>query len=154
MPAVSRKTRRGAYCAALLLLAVTPLPAASVDGRVVAVSDGQTIVALVDNRRVAVRIAGISAPTGAERHAIASRQSLIALCGGEPARIDTQGARPQDGEPARVACNGVDAASEQVRSGMATVDPRSGARDATLLRLEAGARAARRGVWSGAASAR
>jgi micrococcal nuclease len=128
-----------------LLLAAHPAAAATLEGRVVTVSDGHSLVVLVDNRRMPVRIAGIDAPTGTERHAIAARQSLIAVCGGEPARMEVREQRRGGAVVARVSCNGVDAAAEQVRHGMARVSIDA---DAHLGALEAEARATKRGVWS------
>ena len=127
------------------VLAVHPVAAATLEARVIAVNDGQSLVALVDNRRTPVRIAGIEAPTGAERHAIAARQSLIAVCGGEPARIDVREERADGTIVGRVACNSVDAAAAQLRRGMARIGADA---DAPLSALEAEARAAKRGVWS------
>lgn len=138
-----------AICLPLLLSAAVPAAAASLyQGRVIAVTDGQSIVALLDNRRAAVRIAGIEAPTGAQRLAIGARQSLVAVCGGEPARIAVEDTRADGTLVARVSCNGIDAGAEQVRRGMATVASRDTVDYASLSALEADARAARRGLWS------
>jgi endonuclease YncB( thermonuclease family) len=128
-----------------LLLAAHPAAAAALEGRVVTVSDGHSLVVLVDNRRIPVRVAGIDAPTGTERHAIAARQSLIAVCGGEPARVEVREQRRDGAVVARVLCNGADAAAEQVGRGMAKVGVDA---DAHLRALQAEARATKRGVWS------
>jgi micrococcal nuclease len=129
----------------LLLLAAHPATAAALEGRVVTVSDGHSLVVLIDNRRIPVRIAGINAPSGTERHAIAARQSLIAVCGGEPARVEVREQRRDGTVVAHVSCNGADAAAEQVRRGMASVGADA---DVHLGALQAEARATKRGVWS------
>lgn len=135
-----------AYMPLLLLIAAAPAAAGALyHGRAVAVTDGRTLTVLIDKRRTTVRIDGIRTPTRGERHAIGARQSLIAVCGSEPAVIEVRGAEADGTLVGRVSCNGVDAAAEQLRRGMATMTPGG---DAALAAPEAEARAARRGVWS------
>lgn len=134
-------------CLPLLLLAAA-LPAAAgavYHGRAVAVADGRTLTVLIDKRRTTVRLDGIQTPVRGERHAIGARQSLIAICGSEPVAIEARRTEADGTLVGRVSCNGVDAAAEQVRRGLATMTPDG---DAMLAAREAEARAARRGVWS------
>lgn len=129
-----------------LLAAAAPSGSGAVyHGRAVAVIDGRTLTVLIDKRRTNVRIDGIRTPVRGERHAIGARQSLIAICGSEPVMIEARGTEADGTLLGRVSCNGVDAAAEQLKRGMATTTPGA---DAALAAHEAGARAARRGVWS------
>lgn len=118
------------------------------EARVVEVHSGHQLVVMAGERRVAVRLAGIEAPTGRARYAIASRQSLIALCGGEAVQVEGGAARESGKEQrAAVTCNGLNAAAEQLRRGMATLE-RGTVHPELLQQGEAAARAARRGVWA------
>jgi endonuclease YncB( thermonuclease family) len=72
---------------AALLFAPTA-EAATLHGRVTHVVDGDTLDVVVKETRVRVRILDIDAPEYAQPYGHRSRQSLIALCGGEAAQID------------------------------------------------------------------
>ena len=117
-------------------------------GRVVAVTDGHTLTVLLGARRAQVHLAYVKAPVSAQRHAIRSRQSLIAACGGEPVELQVHRKQPDGSLVASASCNGKDAGAEQVQRGMAALDLAYGAADARLLALEREARAARRGLWA------
>ena len=66
--------------------------AATLDGRVAHVVDGDTLDVIVQGKRIRVRILDIDAPEQKQPYGHRSRQSLIAICGGESARID--GSKP------------------------------------------------------------
>ena len=135
---------------ALLVCSCAAVAAERLHGRVVAVTDGHTLTVLLGSRRVQVQLAHVDSPVGTQRHAIGSRQSLIALCGGEPVELRVHHERADGSMVASAGCNGKDAGAEQLRRGMAIIDAKSGAADARLSMLEHEARAARRGVWADA----
>ncbi len=141
-----------AACAVFIAVTLALAPRASAGevyrGRVVAVIDGHTMIALINQRRMEVRIAGIAAPVEAQRYAIASRQSLIAICGGEPVLIEADRKAAGGALVGRVVCNRTDAGAEQVRRGMATLLEGPGGPDDELARLHAEAQASKRGLWS------
>jgi len=115
-------------------------------GRVVAVADGDTLTVLVDRTPVRVRLAGIDAPERGQPFADASRRSLASLVASRDVDVRDRG-RDRYGRVLGVVVAGdVDANAEQVRRGYAWVFRRY-AHDATLLALEADARAAGRGLW-------
>ena len=116
---MTRQSRR-ALAVTALLFAVSA-DAATLDGRVAHVVDGDTLDIIVQGKRVRVRILDIDAPEQAQPYGHRSRQSLIALCGGESAHIDGDKHDRTGRLLARVRCNGVDAGAEQVRRGMAWV---------------------------------
>ena len=80
------KAVRFLACAALIFSLHTE--AAPLDGRVAHVVDGDTLDVIVEGKRIRVRILDIDAPEQAQPYGHRSRQSLIAICGGESARID------------------------------------------------------------------
>jgi endonuclease YncB( thermonuclease family) len=122
--------------------------AATLDGRVAHVVDGDTLDVIVQGKRIRVRILDIDAPEQKQPYGHRSRQSLIAICGGESARIDGSKTDRNGRLLAQVRCNGVDAGAGQVRRGMAWVFVRYAPVDSPLHAIEHEARAARRGLWA------
>jgi endonuclease YncB( thermonuclease family) len=135
--------------AILALCVVTSSAAADLQtGRVVHVIDGDGLIVLLGERRLIVRLEHIDAPEQGQLSGTASRQSLIAICGGEVAKIQVSGKDRSGRTLGRVNCNGTDASAEQVRRGMAWVFERYAPAGSPLYKIETEARAARRGVWS------
>jgi endonuclease YncB( thermonuclease family) len=122
--------------------------AVTLDGRVTHIVDGDTLDVIVQGERIRVRILDIDAPESSQPDGHRSRQSLIAICGGESARLDGNKHDRNGRLLAHVRCNGTDAGAEQVRRGMAWVFVRYAPADSPLYAVEAEARAARRGLWA------
>lgn len=121
---------------------------AVVQGRVVGVSDGDTITVLVQgNQRIRVRLAEIDAPESSQAFGARSKQALSALCFGKTAMISTDNKDRYGRVVSRVSCNGVDAQSHMLSSGLAWVYVQY-AKDKKLFAIERQARAARAGLWS------
>lgn len=129
-------------------MVVTSSAADLTTGRVVHVIDGGGLIVLVGDKRVNVRLEHISAPERGQPYAHQSRQSLIAICGGELAKLNVSGKDRNSRMLARVHCNRVDAGAEQVRRGMAWVIDGDARADAVLHAIQDESRAARRGLWS------
>ena len=110
--------------------------------------DGDTLDVIVQGKRIRVRILDIDAPEHAQPYGHRSRQSLIALCGGEAAQVDVDKHDRNGRLLAYVRCNGSEAGAEQVRRGMAWVFVRYAPAGSPLYAVEAEARAARRGLWA------
>ena len=132
------------------LLAGVPVAAAAPDtdwrpGRVTHVADGSTLDILLGAERVRIRLAGIEVPAEGQAYSLRARQSLIAICGGEAARVKTAGKDRSGAVLAQVTCNGRDANAEQVRLGLARTS--SGAAP-PVRHAEDEAKAARRGIWA------
>lgn len=119
---------------------------ADVVGRVVAVHDGDTITVVAAGRNIRVRLHGIDAPERGQPFSNASRHALEALVAGREVRILERGHDGYGRLLGRVLHGTLDVNAEQVRLGHAWVFRRF-VDDATLLALEAEARAARRGLW-------
>lgn len=119
-----------------------------IDGRVVGVSDGDTMTVLAGERRqVKIRLDEVDAPEKAQPFGQVSKRSLSALCFGKSARVTVKKTDRYGRSVAAVSCQGVDAGSHQVRAGMAWAY-RQYLKDKRLLDLEAAARRGRVGLWS------
>lgn len=138
---------RCALVAALLLLAA-PASAIEIAGRVVAVADGDTLtVEDATGRRLVIRLAEIDTPEGGQPYGDPARQALSALTLGKAVRVAADDSDRYGRLIGRVRSGAVDVNAEMVRQGAAWVF-RQYSRDASLLRLEADARTARRGLWA------
>lgn len=116
-------------------------------GDVVGISDGDTLVVLVDHRQIRVRLAEIDAPERGQAFGNKARQHLGDLCIRRAARVTPQVQDAYGRVVARVTCDGLDASEGQVRAGFAWVYTKYAPLDSPLYVLEAEARAARRGLW-------
>ena len=126
-----------------LLLA---LNAQAFTGKVVGVSDGDTITVLRDRIQVKVRLLEIDAPEKAQAFGAKSKESLSEMCFGKTAELADKGKDRYGRTLARVTCDGVDANAEQVRHGMAWVYDRY-VTDKSLYAVQEDAKAERRGLW-------
>jgi endonuclease YncB( thermonuclease family) len=132
----------------LAVLAVTPGAAlADFVGRVVNVSDGDTLTVLVERKQVRVRLDSIDAPELKQAFGKRSRQSLAELCAAKTARVVERGLDRYGRTVGWIVCDGVEANSEQVRRGMAWVFVRYAPRNSPLYGLQGEAQGTRRGLW-------
>jgi endonuclease YncB( thermonuclease family) len=135
---------------ALLLLFVLAAPAAWADtltGKVVRVSDGDTLTVLVASKQVKVRLVEIDAPESKQAFGERSRKSLGAMCAGQQATVRFSSRDKYGRVLGRVECQGLDANAEQVRRGMAWVYDRY-VTDRGLYALQNEARATHLGLWA------
>lgn len=120
---------------------------------VIGISDGDTLTARCDTpqgpQNIKVRMAEIDAPEKAQPWGQRSKQHLAELCFKKPAEVRTQAVDRYGRAVARVACDGTDANSAQVRAGMAWVFDRY-ASDRHLYAVQNQAQEARRGLWADA----
>jgi endonuclease YncB( thermonuclease family) len=133
-----------------LILALTALPsfAQTIAGRVVGVSDGDTITVLGDgNQQSRVRLSQIDAPEKRQDFGQASKQSLSDLVYGKVVTVEVETIDRYGRKVGKVLFAGTDVNLEQVRRGMAWVY-RQYAHDPAYYRAENDARSARRGLWS------
>ena len=135
-------------CIAIALSCAYPAAAAQFEARIAQVIDGDTLDLVTAKARMRVRLLDIDAPERKQPYGHRSRQSLIAICGGDLAQVDMKGRDRDKNMLAVVRCNATDAGAEQVRLGMAWVIERDAAGDSPLHALQAAARAARRGLWA------
>ena len=133
----------------LVVFALAPCAAlADFTGRVVKVSDGESLTVLVKKRQVRVRLEGIDAPERGQAFSKRSRQSLAAICAAKDAVVADRGKDRHGRTIGAVTCAGVEASAEQVRRGMAWVFARYVPFGSALYELEAYARLRQLGLWA------
>lgn len=122
--------------------------AGELSGKVVAISDGDTLTVLDQNRRQhKIRLAEIDAPELKQPFGTQSRRALGQVCFRQSALVRVSGVDRYGREIGRVRCDGVDANAQQVRTGMAWVYDRY-VTDRELYRLQEEARGRKAGLWS------
>jgi endonuclease YncB( thermonuclease family) len=131
----------------LLLVLAQPAWAEVVVGKVVRVSDGDTLTLLVDRKQLKVRLIEIDAPESKQAFGERSRKSLGEMCAGQQATVRYSTRDKYGRVLGRVQCQGVDANAEQVRRGMAWVYDRY-VTDRNLYALQSDARTAHLGLWA------
>ena len=138
------------YIAILALLAPLMCWGDSLSGRVVGVTDGDTVTLLtVKNEQVKVRLSGIDAPEKAQAFGAASKKALSDICFGKPATVESHGKDKYGRTIGDLMCDGLNANKQQVMDGMAWVY-RQYSNDEHLIALEGEAKANSRGLWSDA----
>lgn len=140
------------HASASMMAAIAFIPAAfayaDITGKVVAVTDGDTITVLRGREQIKVRLVEIDAPEKAQAFGSRSKQSLSDLCFSRTATLADNGQDRYKRTLARVYCDGIDVNAEQVRRGMAWVYRKYAPKDSPLYAIEAEARAAGRGLWA------
>lgn len=137
----------------LLFLAVLIAPSAALadfTGRVVKVSDGDTLTVLVNKTQIRVRLDAIDAPELKQAFGKRSRQSLADLCAGKTAAVAERGKDRYGRTIGVVTCAAVEANAEQVRRGMAWVFDRYAPAGSPLYGLQSKAQGIRQGLWADA----
>ena len=139
-----------ATLAACLLCTVSFGSAAAHDivGRVIGVSDGDTITLLVAREQIKIRLADIDAPESRQPFGTRSKQSLSEICYNKSATAEPVSKDRYGRTVARLVCGPTDANAEQVRRGMAWVFDRYARPDSALYALQTRARTDGRGLWS------
>lgn len=133
----------------LLLLAAGMVRAQVFTGRVVGVSDGDTITVLASgNRQVKVRLDGIDAPESRQDYGQRAKQVASDLMFGKQVQVTTKERDRYGRVVGSVSVDGVDVNREMVSAGMAWWYRRYAPGNTALERAEESARAARRGLWA------
>lgn len=141
-------------CGIALLWSSLSATAADIVGRVVGVSDGDTITVLVDNHdRLKVRLAGIDAPEKSQPFGSVSKKSLSDQVFGKTVNIESNKKDRYGRFLGRVLFNGTDVCLEQIRAGMAWHYKRYSNEQSESLRreyadAESQARQLKIGLWS------
>lgn len=135
---------------ALILIAPVAL-ASSLQGRVVAVADGDTLTILdSNNKQHRIRLAEIDAPEKDQAFGSRAKQALSDLCFGKKAEVSSSTSDRYGRIVGSVHCDGSNANAELVRRGMAWVYVQYARHGSPLFELETDTRAARRGLWADA----
>lgn len=117
-------------------------------GKVVGVSDGDTIIVLDINKvQHKVRLAEIDAPEKAQAFGSKSKQTLSALVHGKQVLVVEQGQDKYKRTIGRIYQGDLDVNAEQIKRGMAWIY-RKYSKDKSLLPLEDQAKAQHLGLWA------
>jgi endonuclease YncB( thermonuclease family) len=132
----------------LLLASASPALAEELRGRVVGITDGDTLTLLTPQRReVKIRLAEIDTPERGQPYGTRARPVLSDLAFRRDVRADVQNNDRYGRTVGRVYAGRVDVNAEMIRRGAAWVYRRY-SRDPALLVLEDEARQAWRGIWA------
>ena len=146
--------KKFALAAAMLLAVfVCDAPAATLEGRVVGVSDGDTVTVLTaENRQFKIRLSGIDAPEKKQPFGAHAKETLARQLFGHPVTVEWSKTDRYGRIVGKVEVDGVDANLEQVREGSAWVYMQYlrelPVEDRKLyLEAERQAKSERRGLW-------
>ena len=146
-----RTHRHLAALLCLLTFCAAPALGETFTGRIVGVSDGDTLTVLQEGatrRTERIRLHGIDAPEKAQAYGSRSKQALSALAFGKAATVDVRDTDRYGRLVAVVTVAGRNLNREQVKAGMAWWYRKYAPQDRDLQALEADARKARRGLWA------
>lgn len=132
-----------------LILTLALLTTADIEGKVVAITDGDTLTVLVGTEQVKVRLDGIDAPERRQAFGTQAREKLGELCFGKTVLVRASGKDRYGRTLGTVVVAGVNANLEMVNAGLAW-HYKQYSKDAELSRAEADARKARKGLWEDA----
>ena len=147
----------GALSAAVFLLSgcparSEPAPASGddariLDGRVVGITDGDTLTLLVDREQVRVRLAQIDAPESNQPYGKKAKAALSALAFGKRGHVEVVDIDRYGRTVGEVFVDGIDVNREMVREGHAWAYTKY-SHTTEIIELEDGARAAKKGLWA------
>lgn len=133
---------------ALLSLLAVNASAETLEGRVVGISDGDSLTVLTSIKlEVKVRLKDIDAPERGQPYRAKAKQALSGLVYGKSITVSYEKRDRYGRLLGKINVDGVDVSEALVRMGAAWVY-RKYTQDTRLLALEADARAARRGLWA------
>ena len=116
-------------------------------GKVVGVSDGDTITVLVDKKPLKIRLEGIDAPEAKQSFGNRSKQALSDLVFGKQVRVKKTGEDRYGRSLGLVSRDGIDINAKMIQDGWAWHYKKYN-HDSKLADLELHARSARRGLWT------
>ena len=158
------RTRSGAWSFSLLAFAAAALlsttrPAASdpapasgaeariLNGRVVGVTDGDTLTLLVDREQVRIRLAQIDAPESNQPYGKKAKTALSTLAFDKQARVEVVDIDRYGRTVGEVFVDGIDVNREMVREGHAWAYTKY-SHTTEIIELEDSARTAKKGLWA------
>lgn len=115
-------------------------------GKVVRVSDGDSLTLLVKQKEIKIRLTQIDAPEFGQPYSARSKQLLSRLVYGKQVTAKVEAIDDYGRKVSRVYVGNLDVNAEMIRQGAAWVY-RKYARDESLYQLEEEAREAGRGIW-------
>lgn len=128
-------------------LADEPKVVEEFSGKVIGVTDGDTIKVLVDKMSRTVRLEGIDAPEAKQSFGTKSKQALSKLVAGKNVRVLVTGTDKYKRTLGKVEIDGVDVNSQMIEDGWAWHCTKYNS-EKRLSKLEENARNAKRGLWA------
>lgn len=133
----------------LFLLSVTVAHAATITGKVVGVSDGDTLTVLTEAKdSVKVRLHGVDAPEAKQAFGNRAKQELSELVFGKAVRVEVEDKDRYGRTVGRVFVGDIAVNAEMVRRGFAWWYREYAKKSVELATAEAEARNAKRGLWA------
>lgn len=133
---------------AICMVLVAQIKAGTIDGVVVAITDGDTLKMLTsDKKEIKIRLAKIDAPEKTQPFGQASKKSLSDICFQKSLHVEIETIDRYGRTVATVTCNGIEANMEQIKRGMAWVYVKY-SKDKKMIEEEAKAREKKAGLWS------
>ena len=129
-------------------MATSLIGAEPLTGRVVKVTDGDTITVLVDQQQIKIRLNAIDAPEQGQDFGQKSKEALADLVFGKEVRIETHGKDRYGRTIGDVYVGGTFVNEKMVEEGWAWNYVKY-SKSQRLADLERQARAAKRGLWAG-----
>lgn len=123
-------------------------PKDEITGKVISVSDGDTIKLLVKKQELTIRLEGIDAPEYTQDFGTKSRQALAALVSGKTVTVRKSGIDKFGRTLGFVFVDGKEVNAKQLEDGWAW-HYKAFNNDDRLAKLEAAARQGKRGLWGG-----
>lgn len=117
------------------------------NARIIAVMDGDTVLALKGADKIKIRLADIDAPEKAQEFGMESRQALIKMVLRKQVRVNSRAIDSYGRTVAELSVDGRSVNEEQVRSGMAWEYSHFHS-DKHFIALQNEAQHARRGLWA------
>ena len=130
-----------------IILAIVTAPVFA--DQVIGIADGDTLTVLHDRKPLKIRLGNIDAPEKKQAFGEKSKQSLSDMCYRKDATYRIQNIDRYGRTVAVVTCAGVEVNHAQVERGLAWVYAQYN-KDGSLPVVQAGAKAARRGLWADA----
>jgi endonuclease YncB( thermonuclease family) len=134
------------FAPAVFVLFAACVSADDLSGRIVGVSDGDTMTLLSNGEQIKIRLAEIDAPEKSQPFGVRSKQSLSDLCFNRSAVVKNNGRDRYGRIIGRAVCDGKDVSAEQVHRGLAWVYDRY-VTDRSLYAIQDDARASNKGLW-------
>lgn len=118
-----------------------------IQGNVVSITDGDTLTILMDSKQYKIRLAEIDTPERNQPYGSKAKDVLSDLVFNKEVKAEVQDVDRYGRYVAKIYAGDLDVSREMVSQGAAWVY-RQYLRDKSLLEVEAGAKASKRGLWS------
>jgi endonuclease YncB( thermonuclease family) len=129
----------------LFVFLIIPLYLFAINGKVVKITDGDTLTILTDiNEQIKIRLHGIDAPEKKQAFGEASRKNLADLCANKTAIIEDKGQDRYKRTLGIVYCDSVNANEKQVQDGYAWAYTQY---SKDYIKYEKEAKEAKKGLW-------